>query len=133
MESHHFGFYPSFVSEFAKKYYFTHEDNVSLLPILSKRYGAENAEKVDEALHYWSDAIREYQVEGMDQYGPFRIGPAYPICFMRKLTPPEADYAHFGTCILTTDYEKIFIDCSNVSVYHTIGCREFRNSRIYIY
>ena len=117
MESHHFGFYPSFVSEFAKKYYFTHEENVSLLPILSKRYGSENAEKVDEALRYWSDAIREYQVEGMDQYGPFRIGPAYPICFMKKLTPPEADYAHFGTRILTTDYEQIFIDSwpSNIS------------------
>lgn len=109
MESHHFGFYPSFVSEFAKQYYFTHE-NVSLIPVLAKRYGAENAEKIDEALRYWSDAIREYQVEGMDQYGPFRIGPAYPICFMRKMTPPEADYAHFGTCILATEYSGIYND-----------------------
>lgn len=117
MESHHFGFYPSFVSEFAKEYYFTHKEDVSLLPILAKRYGAENAEKIDEALKLWSDAIREYQVEGMDQYGPFRIGPAYPLCFIRKLTPPEADYAHFGTRILTTDYAEIFVDSwpSNIS------------------
>lgn len=106
MESHHFGFYPSFVSEFAKEYYFTKDrEEVSLIPILAKHYGAENAEKIDSALKYWSDAIREYVVEGIDQYGPFRIGPAYPICFIKKVVPPEADYAHFGTCILGTNYE----------------------------
>ena len=106
MESHHYGFYPSFVSEFAKTYYFedSKKSGNTLLPVLARLYEERNVEKVDNALRIWSDTIREYVVSGEDQYGPFRIGPAYPICYMKIFNSPESDYAHFGTRILNTEY-----------------------------
>ena len=106
MESHHFGFYPSFVSEFAKYYYFesTNKQENILRDILAGHYGESNVDKVDKGLKIWSDAICEYVVEDVDQYGPLRIGPAYPLCLNRTFIPFESEHAHFGTGILRTEY-----------------------------
>lgn len=106
MESHHFGLYPSFISQLAK-WNFTVSDRESsgnLQRILSAHFGENNVEKLEEALSFWSEGIRFYIATGYDQYGPFRIGPAYPLCLIRRLVPPEASYAHFGTEILAAEY-----------------------------
>ena len=119
MESHHYGFYPSFISEYAK-WNFTqdNEKNDDILnDILGSYYGRENAVAVNEALALWSESICYYHAVAADQYGAFRIGPAYPICLNRQLVPPSASHAHFGAKIVAAKYEPfIWLDYSETSI-----------------
>ena len=104
MESHHYGFYPSFISELAK-WNFTIMDKKPediLGKILESRF--HNNTEVREALRLWSEGISFYIAVNCDQYGPFRIGPAYPLCFRNKAVPKAAAHAHFGVKILDTEY-----------------------------
>ena len=109
MESHHYGFYPSFISELAK-WNFTIMENKPddvLGTILESRYG--NKEVLKKALKLWSEGIDFYIAVNCDQYGPFRIGPAYPLNFTERAIPPESSYAHFGTRVLDPEY-SMFIN-----------------------
>ncbi|MBQ4517152.1 MAG: hypothetical protein II997_01035 [Clostridia bacterium] len=119
MESHHYGFYPSFISEFAKWNFIEDSEKTEsiLLEIFSSYFGEENAQVVDEALNLWSEGIRYYHAVAADQYGAFRIGPAYPICLNRRLVPPSASYAHFGARIVEPKYDPfVWLDYSETSV-----------------
>jgi len=50
--------------------------------------------------------VLDYVPTNEDQYGPFRVGPAYPLLFARdEIEFPSADYAHFGNRILKTNYQ----------------------------
>ena len=129
MESHHYGFYPSFISEFAK-WSFAEDSNKKeniLMDILGSYYGKENAPAVNDALALWSESITYYNAVAADQYGAFRIGPAYPICLNRRLVPPSASYAHFGAQIVEPKYDPfIWLDYSETSIpqiriHHEIG------------
>ncbi len=108
MESHHFGFYPSFISKFAKANFIasTKSNDNALSEILTSEFGRENVEVIDEALKLWSEAITYMNATGSDQYGGLRIGPGYPICLWGNQVPPSVPYAHFGsgTGVLRVDY-----------------------------
>ncbi len=108
MESHHYGFYPSFISELAK-WNFTIMDKKpqDILGTILKSY-YDNNTTLKEALKLWSEGISFYIAVNCDQYGPFRIGPAYPLNFRNKSVPKAATYAHFGERILDAEY-NIFI------------------------
>ncbi|NLC43039.1 MAG: hypothetical protein GX783_02020 [Clostridiales bacterium] len=107
MESHHFGFWPSFVSELAKWSYWTpspSSDEV-LRMIAERDFGAENIETVIEAWKAWSEGIRNYVSTNEDQYGPFRMGPSYPLVFKSDVKIPTVPYAMFGgNRICVTNY-----------------------------
>ncbi|MBE6651268.1 MAG: hypothetical protein E7613_08140 [Ruminococcaceae bacterium] len=107
MESHHFGFYPSFISQYAK-YCFTDSTNQKdyLKDILAAEYGQENLGAVDSALKVWSEAITYMIATGADQYGGLRIGPGYPLCLWGEQVPPCAPHAHFGSrkSVIVVDY-----------------------------
>ncbi|MBR1969284.1 MAG: hypothetical protein IKA17_02900 [Clostridia bacterium] len=109
MESHHYGFYPSFISELAKWNFTVMENKPEdvLGMILERRYG--NKEIMKKALKLWSEGIDFYIAVNCDQYGPFRIGPAYPMNFTERAIPPESKYAHFGTYVLDPEY-SMFIN-----------------------
>ena len=81
LECIHYGFYPSFISDLEKWAFFTHEEKLEdvLKKILARDFGKENLEKVDEAMKKWSLAISHAVSTNEDQYGAFRIGPAYPL------------------------------------------------------
>lgn len=81
MESHTFGFWPSFVCELAKwSFWSGSPDSRTVLRLLAARdFGEENADTVLQAWRLWSDGIRSYISTNEDQYGPCRIGPAYPL------------------------------------------------------
>lgn len=99
MDSHHFGFYPSFISELAKSaFYAPSEPYEDTLKALTDRdFGEVNRDKVLEAYRYFSDGIRTLVSTNPDQYGPFRIGSAYPLTFYGKdISIPTVFYAHFG-------------------------------------
>ncbi len=80
MESHHYGFWPSFISEIAKEAFeYGGEDyDTALANALKRRYGDANTPSVNEALKLWSEAITYYIPSNEDQYAAFRVGPAYP-------------------------------------------------------
>lgn len=107
MESHHYGFYPSFISEFAK-WSFTCEnkkrENI-LDEILASNFGKENVDEVSRALKLWSEAINYYFAAAPDQYGAFRIGPAYPLCLLKRTVPKAMPYASSGTGIMEAKYD----------------------------
>ncbi|MBQ7897280.1 MAG: hypothetical protein IJ323_02530 [Clostridia bacterium] len=108
MESHHYGFYPSFISRFAKANFTvsTKENENILLDILASDFGRENVELVNEAMKKWSESVTYLIATGADQYGGLRIGPGYPLCFWGTQTPPCAHHAHFGsrTSVLVPNY-----------------------------
>lgn len=107
MECHHYGWWPSFVSELSKEAYWTHGDKFDLhiRRIAERDFGVEGADNALEAWKLWSDAFRDYVPTNEDQYGPFRVGPSYPLVFNgREMKFPDAPYAHFGARILNINY-----------------------------
>ena len=108
MESHHFGFWPSFVSELAKWSYWTpRRDFDDVIGRIAARDFGAGAEAALLAWRHWSEAFRDYVPTNEDQYGPFRVGPAYPLVFLdHDVDFPSADFAHFGSRIVKTLYRS---------------------------
>ncbi len=105
MDSHHFGFYPSFIGELAKwAFYSPVEDYMSVLRKLVKRdFGEENVDKVISAFDRFSIGIRSLVPTNPDQYGPCRIGSSYPLVLdATDVRIPTVPYAHFGGNTITT-------------------------------
>lgn len=107
MESHHYGFYPSFISKIEKRMFteagVTGEE--AIRSVAAEYYGSENLSQALEAWHLLSQALHYYPSAAEDQYGPFRIGPAYPLVFRYDVQIPTVPYAHFGgNTICFTDY-----------------------------
>ncbi|MGD0113471.1 MAG: hypothetical protein ABSD48_16560 [Armatimonadota bacterium] len=107
MESHHYGWWPSFVSELAKWAYW--EPGVSFEEMVSRiacrDFGPDGGPLAVKAWQAWSDAIRDYVPTNEDQYGPFRVGPSYPLHLFTDPEPfPAVPYAHFGSRIVLTNY-----------------------------
>lgn len=80
MECHHYGWTPTFLAELEKEAYTEGgiPFDVHLRAIAARDYGAENAEAAIAAWKLWSEAIADYVPTDLNQYGPFRCGPAYP-------------------------------------------------------
>ncbi|TMV49048.1 hypothetical protein FE783_15375 [Paenibacillus mesophilus] len=108
MESHHFGWWPSFVSDLTKWAYWTPSPSSeeTFAAVAKRDFSPEAAPHVLEAWKHWSEGIRHYIPTNYDQYGPFRIGPSYPLVFREPAYVPQAWYAHFGSNnrIVTTAY-----------------------------
>jgi len=108
MESHHFGFYPSFISKLSKKAFYEGCEHIEerLLEILKGEFGDENAVAVDAALKLWSEGITHYVPSDADQYGAFRVGPSYPfnMAHGRVCKLPAASYSMFGNRIMDHVY-----------------------------
>ena len=119
MESHHYGFYPSFISKLSKFAFFEpHEDYEKILKdILIGEYDEENFEAVDKALRLWSKAITYYTPTNADQYGAFRVGPSYPLCLERSIKPPALSYSMFGNGIMKVPY---YMGCDDRCTYLSI-------------
>ena len=101
MECHHYGFTPSFISRF-EYYAFTitddkrnYDTDSCLLIAMKERFG-ENAEKVREVMRKMTAVIETYPPTDEMQYGPMRIGTAYPLCLNENLKPKEEENLLFG-------------------------------------
>ena len=110
MECHHYGWWPSFVSELEKETFteggIPFDQHIRM--IAARDFGAENVERAIEAWKLWSDAARDYVASDDNQYGPFRMGPAYPYNFGGKWIAnkefPCPPYASFGVGIARLNY-----------------------------
>ncbi len=114
MESHHFGFTPSFISRLEKMMFtsprISAEDGIMLLA--EALYGKKHAQRGVQAWKKLSEGMENYVCNNEDQYGPFRIGPAYPMIYRKDVKIPTVPYAHFGgNTICYTNYssENLFI------------------------
>jgi hypothetical protein len=108
MESHHFGFYPSIISKLSKMSFLKPWDDMEKLlkTILIGEYGESAADDVDKALRLWSEAITHYVATDADQYGAFRIGPAFPLWTSTKgKKMPLSKQAAFGNAIFDERYK----------------------------
>ncbi len=122
MESHHYGFYPSFISKLSK-WSFSEpriEPEEILHTIISSEFGEENTQQVKKALKIWSEGITYYTPTDADQYGPMRVGPSYPITLEQEIKMQSKPYAMFGGSICYTK----FVEQMNV------GRRSFVSLRI---
>ncbi len=114
MESHHYGWWPSFVSELTKWAYWhpspAYEEALAMLAV--RDFGEAAAPLVLKAWEAWSEAITHYIPTNEDQYGPFRVGPSYPLVFRKPMFGqavqlPSFKHAMFGNEIVLTDYEPL--------------------------
>lgn len=89
MDSHHFGWYPSVISECAKWSFWSPEIEMKdvLGKIAFRIFGKGGAELALKAWCRFSDAINSYTPGFGDQNGPLRIGAAYPLVFHPYLYP----------------------------------------------
>lgn len=110
MECHHYGWWPSFVGELEKEAFIEggmpFEKHVRM--IAARDFGASNIERAIEAWRLWSDSARDYVASDDNQYGPFRIGPAYPYNFGGQHIATEEfpcpSHASFGARIARLNY-----------------------------
>lgn len=112
MESHHYGWYPNFVSELAKEAYteggLPIERHIRL--IAARDFGAANAEEAVEIWRDWSVKGAQHPPTLGNQYGPFRIGPAYPFDFggthIEIEDFPQLPHAAYGIGICHLNYTE---------------------------
>ena len=100
MDSHHFGFCPSFISDLAKwAFHAPYVDlDEALHKIVKRDFSEEVADEVCEALRCFSDGTYHHISTDADQYGPCRVGPSYPFILFdhQDVQIPTVPYAHFG-------------------------------------
>lgn len=112
MENHHFGWWPSFVAELEKEAYV--EGGIPfdrhLRMIAARDFGEENADTAVAVWKSWSESAEDYVPTDCNQYGTFRIGPAYPFTFghatATKEEFPAKKYASNSIGICRLDYLK---------------------------
>ncbi len=93
-DSWSFGFWPSFICEMAKFAYMdpAPDMNEFLRRIIVRDYGEENVEKMLSIFELFSEGMSHCVSTNEDQYGPARVGPAYPLFFKRwELIPKGPD------------------------------------------
>ena len=110
MEDHHFGWWPSFISELEKEAFteggMPFDRHIRM--IAARDFGDANVDRALEAWKLWSDAAREYVATDDNQYGPFRMGPAYPYTYggkrVEKKEFPCPKHASSGVGIARLNY-----------------------------
>lgn len=107
MESHHFGWWPSFVSELAKWNFWSPSpaSDETLAALALRDFGERGGPEALAAWRAWSEAILDYVPTNEDQYGPFRTGPSYPLVFRAVPDFPAAGHAMFGSQIIRVNYQ----------------------------
>lgn len=97
MESHHFGFHPSFISRQAKEAYTVGGKSFEeYIGNWADRLAGADKEKLLEAMHLVDESIRWYIPSNENQYGPYRVGPAFPFCLCRETHMPNYPGVQFG-------------------------------------
>lgn len=119
MENHHYGWMPSFLDLFAKNAFTTNtKGDDEMLTAIAKRDWGSNYKAALEAWGAFSEGLSNVVAADIDQYGPYRCGPAYPLLFTQtrqELSFPTVPYAwHSGFGIWRPIYDdKVFPNVSN--------------------
>ena len=115
-ETHHYGWWPNPCNDLSKEIFYSDgESDVEkiLLKVATRDYGREAASEIVSVWKIWSDSMDHYIGTNEDQYGPWRVGPAYPFIFQpnisrvmagKEIQFPSNPNAHFGYKIIKTLY-----------------------------
>lgn len=89
MDAHHYGWYPSLISECAKWSFWTPAQDMDsiLRQIVERDFGKDASKDVIAGYKAWSDAMDSYSPGFDDQAGPLRTGPSYPFILAPVLYP----------------------------------------------
>ena len=127
MDSHHYGFSPSFISDLAKwAFHSPYVDlDEALRKIVKRDFSEDTVDEVCEAYRCFSDANYHQISTWQEQYGPFRIGPAYPFVLFDKtdVKIPTVPYAHFGGNTITA---PVYGYKSNMAYFKLLSTEEGR-------
>ena len=97
MENHHYGWMPSFLDLFAKNAFTSNSvSNTEMLTAIAKRDFGNAYETVIAAWKEFSVGISKVVACNLDQYGPYRSGPTYPLTFLqteKDLNMPFVEWA----------------------------------------
>ena len=89
LEGWSMGLYPSIISELTKKcFYNKDEDFDNILNTVLENHFGKNYKTVYEALDLWSTASDYIHSTYDNQYGPLRVGTAYPLCLSSNIKSP---------------------------------------------
>ena len=90
MECHHFGYYPSFITEIEKMAFdYNSDTSENILKRAIGKFSEGQTEECLKAFDLWSRAIRLYMPTDEEQYSAMRVGPAYPLALGIFPTAPE--------------------------------------------
>lgn len=115
--THHYGWWNSVAADLAKWSGwedFEPDYDELLTRIAVRDYGRKAASHVRKAWDLWSKAMDHYVASNEDQYGPWRVGPAYPFIFhpnisrtllSKEIKFPTSPHAHTGYLIIKTFYQ----------------------------
>ena len=115
--THHYGYWNCYAADLGKwtSWDGYEPDYEELLYKIARRdYGKDGAPFALNAWKLWSQAMDHYIASNEDQYGPWRVGAAYPFIFQPSITRtmdnkeiqfPTAPHAHFGYKIVKTMYQ----------------------------
>ena len=114
--THHFGYWNNVAADLGKWTAweeFEPDYEELLYKIAVRDYGRNAAPHVMNTWKLWSDAMNFYIASNEDQYGPWRVGAAYPFIFHPNMSRtmadkavrfPTAPHAHFGYRIIKAFY-----------------------------
>lgn len=118
IDAHHYGWWPSVIAEQAKwtlwRPFTSTEEITEKLAV--REFGREATPLVLQAWQKWSNAMPYYCSTDEDQYGPFRIGPSYPLQLQidnirqactGALKLPDNKFALTGNGIFFTKYQPL--------------------------
>jgi len=111
MECHHFGFTPSFITSFEKRCFeyagdFTDgKKSAEYLNGVLKQYFGEDLPRLQAGFALLSKALDCYAPTDEMQYGPMRIGTAYPLNLIKDCKQKKKPYEYFGMNICETTYK----------------------------
>lgn len=110
MECHHFGFTPSFITNFEKRCFeyagdfADGQDSLEYLNGVLRQYFGEDLPRLQKGFVLMSKALNCYAPTDEMQYGPMRIGTAYPLNLIKDCKQKKKPYEYFGINICETTY-----------------------------
>ena len=96
METHHYGFYPSFIARLNQLCMLFEGDLKNNLKRVYNAYFENDSQELFDAFEEVSKAISYLPPSVEGQYGPLRNGTAYPLCLISSIKPPRLDITVSG-------------------------------------
>ncbi len=114
MECHHFGYYPSFITEIEKlSFEYNADTPENILKRVIDKFSEGQTDECIKAFDCWSKAIRLYMPTDEEQYSAMRVGPAYPLMLGIFPKAPES-----------LQHEKLLFGGGITEEYHLISGRK---------
>ena len=106
IETWQYGFMPNFIAELTKEAFteggMPFEEHLRRIAV--RDFGERNADAVVAVWKDFSEAICDYTAMGVNQYGPFRVGPAYPFNALGPFLKFRGEWPGFTSWICNPNY-----------------------------